>query len=458
MKNIILLSILLFVLTSQPAWAVPTLTGCNGGDFGADCSLAELNAGGTIQIGNVLFDNWVVNVAQGSLNLVHVTPIGEGSITTGPGILLEGPGVLQNETIGFEMNYDVSTVGGTLSLTGYQLTMGFDQLLGSANGFAALEITDNVLDDSLNIDLEIANPEPTVDQNTPLFSDFFTNCDNGISVTCPSIPDPAMPRVISTDFRTTTNLEVNGGGSGSVNSFTLSQRFSLGGPPPIVRTGCIGGDFGASCSLAELDAGGTIQINDVLFGNWDIDIVQGSPNLIRATPIGEYSSNPGPGIVFDGPGVTSNGGIGFEMRYDVSIIGGTPKLKGYYTTIGFTQLAGNAGGFAAMQLSDNNLVDSLGSDLLIANPEPTVDQVTSKKKDLFTDCDNDITVSCPLVPDPSLPNVVSSNFNVNTNLDIWGGTSGSFASFDLTQRFQLVSTALCFPIKALGGNIVTICL
>lgn len=458
MKKIISLIILLLLFTIKPAVAVSTLTGCSGGDFGADCSLAELNAGGTIQIDNVLFDNWVVNVAQGSLNLVRVTAIGESSIAIGPGILLEGPAVLTNETIGFEMNYNVSTVGGSLKFTGYQMTMGFGQLLGSANGFAALEITDNVLVDSLNTNLEIANPEPTVDQNTPLLSDFFTNCDNGISVTCPSIPDPAMPRVISTDFRTTTNLEVNGGGSGSINSFTLSQRFSLGGPPPIVRTGCIGGDFGASCSLAELDAGGTIQINDVLFSNWDIDIVQGSLNLIRATPVGAYSSDPGPGVVFSGPGVPSNGSIGFEMRYDVSIIGGIPKLKGYYTTIGFNQLAGNAGGFAAMQLSDKNLMDSQGNDLLIANPEPTVDQVTSRLKDLFTDCDNDISGSCPLVPDPSLPNVVSSNFNVNTNLDTWGGTSGSFDSFDLTQRFQLVGTAICFPIKALNGNVVIICL
>lgn len=225
MQNLIPIFIVLLVFMSQRASAVPIFSGCAGGDFGSGCSLAELNAGGSIQIGDILFDNWDVDLVAGSLKLIAVNAIGGGSQSPGPGLLFGGPGVVSNGSIGFEMNYDVSTIGGTPILTGYELTMGFIQRVGTAGGFTAMEITDNVLVDTFGAALEIANPEPTVTDVIPMLSDLFTDCNNDGN--CPSIANPALSNVISSDFRVTTNLDVFGGANGSFAAFDLAQRFSL---------------------------------------------------------------------------------------------------------------------------------------------------------------------------------------------------------------------------------------
>lgn len=456
MKNLPIFFLVLFVVTLKSASAVTTLTGCTGGDFGDDCSLAELKASGSIQVDDIVFDNWDVNVVQGSLSLISVVAIDDGSLEPGPGLLFTGPGAASNESVGFEMNYDVSTADGTQQLTGYEVKIEFVDRLGTATGFAAMEVTDNVLLDTLGSAVEIANPEPTVTESVPILSDQFTNCNN--EGDCPAVTPP-LSSVISSDLRVTTNLDASGGASGSFTAFSLAQRFSLWTNPPVVTTGCLGGDFGSDCSLAELDRGGTIQINDILFDNWDVDAWAGSLNQIRVTAVGENSNVPGPGLRFEGPGVSSNEVIGFEAFYDVSAISGTPILNGYQVDVGFDQLTGTAGGFAAMQLSDNVLVDTSGSDLLIANPEPTVDQDTPLLSGLFTSCDNGITVNCPMAPDPALPRILSQDFRVTTNLDIGGGANGSFSSFDLTQRFFLVGKPpLCFPVKNLLGTISILCM
>ncbi len=457
MKIILPLLIALITFPFEKANGVTTLTGCAGGDFGAECSLAELHGGGTLQIDGYLFDNWNVNVVSGSLNTIQVTAIADPSQSPKPGLLFEGPGVVSNESIGFEMSYDVSNTGSSPGFAGYQQVMVFNQLIGTANGFSAMEVIDNILNDTSGSDLEIANPEPTVTHNTTTLSDDFTDCDNDITVSCPGSPDPALPRVVSQDFRVTTNLDVSGGSSGSLNSFSLSQRFPIYDPPPYTLTGCNGGDFGTECSLAELGNGGTIQFNGVLFSNWVTSVVSGSLSHIRITPIGVNGSSPG--LLFEGPGVTSNDNIGFEVFYDVTAVSGTPKITGYQFSIGFDQRTGTAGGFAAMQLSDKNINDSIGRDLLIANPEPTVNVVTPQLNDWFTDCDNDVTVTCPTVIDPSLPRIVSSGITVSINMDIGGGGSGSFNSFGLSQKFNLLRTSrLCFPIRGISGNVAVICL
>jgi len=230
MKKVILSLIVLFVFTSQHASAVTILSGCAGGDFGDKCSLTELNAGGSIQINDILFDNWNVSVFSGSLSLISVTAIGDGSYDPGPGLLFEGPGVASNSSIGFEMNYDVSTIDGKPKLTGYELKLDFVQRIGTANGFAAMEITDNVLLDTFSIPVEIANPEPVVTETIPKLSDQFTNCNNDPN--CPSTTPP-LSNVISSDFNVNTNLDVTGGISGSFASFDLAQRFPLVNEPPI---------------------------------------------------------------------------------------------------------------------------------------------------------------------------------------------------------------------------------
>ncbi len=147
------------------------------------------------------------------------------------------------------------------------------------------------------------------------------------------------------------------------------------------------------------------------------------------------------------------------MFYDVTTLSATPEITGYQFSIGFDQRAGTAGGFAAMQLSDKNINDTSGSDLLIANPEPTVDVVTPLLNDWFTNCDNDITVTCPTAIDLTLPRIVSSGVTVSINLDIGGGGSGSFSSFELSQRFNLLRTSrLCFPVRGKNGNVSVVCI
>ncbi len=224
-------------------------------------------------------------------------------------------------------------------------------------------------------------------------------------------------------------------------------------------TGCAGGDFGAECSLAELHGGGTIQIDGYLFDNWNVNVVSGSLNTIQVTAIEGPSQSPRPGLLFEGPGVVSNGSVGFEMNYDVSNIGSSPGFSGYQQVMVFNQLTGTANGFAAMEVTDNILNDTSGSDLEIANPEPTVDVVTPLLNDWFTNCDNDITVTCPTAIDLTLPRIVSSDVTVSINLDIGGGGSGSFSSFELSQRFNLLRTSrLCFPIRGKNGNVSVVCI
>ncbi len=455
MKNILYFLIIFFAFTMQHASAAVTLSGCTGGDFGDDCSLAELHAGGSIQINDLLFDNWSVSVNAGSLNLISVTAIDDGSVEPGPGLFFKGPGAVVNESIGFEMNYDVSTIGATPKLTGYEVTIGFMDRLGTANGFAAMEVTDNVLLDTFSSPVEIANPEPTVTETIPTLSDLFTNCNNDGN--CPGTTPP-LSYVISSNFKVTTNLDVGGGPSGSFTSFDLTERFSLvntTGTTPIL-SGCTGGDFGDACSLAELDAGGSIQVDDILFDNWDVNVSQGSPNLISVLAIDEASSNPGPGLLFKGPGAGSNQSIIFEMNYDVSTTSTTKKLNGYEAMLGFPGRTGTASGFAAMEVTDNVLLDSSNLPVEIANPEPTVTETIPTLSDLFTNCNND--PDCPAIT-PPLSRVMSMDFRVTTNLDVGGGPVGSFFFFDLAQRFSLPNSAsLCFPIKAKIKKVVTICL
>jgi len=452
-KKFFLLLVLQLVFSQNYVSAVTTVTGCDGGDFRAGCSLAELDGGGTILIDGVLFDNWDASVAQGSLNVIQVTAVDDGSLEPGPGLIFNGPGVSSNTNIGFEMNYDVSTVDNMEKLTGYDVTMNFSQLTNDASGFAATEIIDNDLKDSRNDPLEIGNPEPTVDQTTAVRSDVFTDCDNSAAINCPII--------MSKDFRVTTNLDVSGGASGSVASFSLTQRFSLFTDPPVVLKGCHGGDFDADCSLAELRNGGSIQVDDILFNNWNVNVVDGSLRDIKVTAVGDGSVSPGPGLKFqyEGSAVVANDSVGFEAFYDVSHVGGASTLRGYLINLEFEQLNGNGGGFAAMQLVDNILNNSEGQDLLIANPEPTVNETTSLLKDYFTSCNNGFNATCPLSPDSSLPRVTSQGFNVSINLDVGGRSNGSFTSFSLVQRFSTgKSSSLCFPVKGQNGNVAIICL
>ena len=134
----------LFVLVTGTAHALPILNGCGGGDFGADCSLAELAAGGSIQIDDKVFDTWEFS-GDSSPNLILVQPLGEGSLDPGPGVLLLATGGAWNVAEVFladEIQYHVSTTDGSARIHDNTLTIELGEIVGDPTVFVAEEMVD----------------------------------------------------------------------------------------------------------------------------------------------------------------------------------------------------------------------------------------------------------------------------------------------------------------------------
>ena len=200
----------LFGLVTGTSYALLIVNNCGGGDFGADCSLAELDAGGSIQIDDKLFDDWTVSFDTGSANLFKVEPLGEGGPPVpGQGLLFTGPGVTSD--IGFEMNYDVSTTHGLETLHDYTLTIAFGQY-SDMDAFAAMEVVDNISLHEIACGGVFPCEEPIVTHSPdPTKSNIFTDELNGLSVN-------------SKDFNVNTNVMVNV--EGFVEFIMIEQRFS----------------------------------------------------------------------------------------------------------------------------------------------------------------------------------------------------------------------------------------
>lgn len=204
------------------AQAQVVLTGCAGGDFGDDCSVAELVAGGSIQIDNSLFDGWSYSENGILATSISATPLGEGTSDPGPGIRLSAPGVGADASVDFELNYDASTVDSSLTLEGYTFDIALGQITGAAGAFAATEVVDD------DIGKEIACggfggvvfcEEPIVNQNDSTKSDIFTNEDTGDAV-------------FSKDFNVNTNMMAFSGTGESLEFIVLEQSFLVGVPEP----------------------------------------------------------------------------------------------------------------------------------------------------------------------------------------------------------------------------------
>jgi len=226
------------------AHAQVVLTGCEGVDFGAGCSVAELVAGGSIQIDNSLFDGWSYSENGIPASGISATPLGEGTSDPGPGIRLSAPGVGADASVDFELNYDASTVDSSRTLEGYTFGIDLGQITGAAGAFAATEVVDN------DIGREIACggfggavfcEEPVVDQTVPTKSDSFTDEDTGDDV-------------FSKDFNVNTNMMAFTGAGESLEFIVLEQSFLVGVPEPepslLLATGALV-LFGARCFRAE---------------------------------------------------------------------------------------------------------------------------------------------------------------------------------------------------------------
>ena len=190
-------------------------------------------------------------------------------------------------------------------------------------------------------------------------------------------------------------------------------------------SGCIGGDFGADCSLAELNAGGWIQVDNNIFDGWFVSFTDGSANTIKVTSIGDGTLNPG--LFFEGPGVNNGGALGFEMNYRVTTADLSNRLQNWDLSIELGQTTGTAGGFAAMEVVD------VGTGNEIATPEPTVDQINKAKSDIFID-------------ELSLLPVTANSITVNTNVMLFSGANESVQFFELAERFGEIPPSGSAPV------------
>ena len=221
MAAILMAGLLATTVSPWTASASVMLAGCEGGDFGADCSIAELIAGGSIQIDNSLFDAWNYSGNGISADAISVAPLGEGTMDPGPGVRLTMPGV-SNDSVDFELNYDVSTSDSTMTLHDYTVDIAFGQIIGAAGGFAAMEVVDNDTGREIacgGLGGAVMCEEPTVDENNSTKSDIFTDETTGLDV-------------LSKDFNVNTNMMAFSGAGESVEFIVIEQSFSVAVPEP----------------------------------------------------------------------------------------------------------------------------------------------------------------------------------------------------------------------------------
>ncbi|HKA40397.1 MAG TPA: PEP-CTERM sorting domain-containing protein [Burkholderiales bacterium] len=94
----------------------------------------------------------------------------------------------------------------------------------------------------------------------------------------------------------------------------------------VILTGCGGADFGAACSLAELTAGGTININGTVFSNFQLSTFAGraiNQSVIRIDPIDQLL-NPGVTLVDTANTLLATNGDATQSDFGFKVTGGLP--------------------------------------------------------------------------------------------------------------------------------------
>ena len=195
------------------AHALVLLTGCAGGDFGDDCSVAELVAGGSIQVDNSIFDSWSYSENGIAATDIRVTPLGEGSSDPGAGVRIAAPGIGADASVDFELNYDVATADASVNLDGYTFVLDLGQITGAAGAFAATQAVDNDSLTEITCGGMVPCEEPIPDQNDPIKTDRFTDPTTGVDV-------------FSKDLNANTNMMAFSGTGEALEFIVLEQSFS----------------------------------------------------------------------------------------------------------------------------------------------------------------------------------------------------------------------------------------
>ena len=215
------------LLTVKDVSAVTILTGCAGGDFGAECSLQELLSGGSIETGGLKFDQWTlpgnINEIGAALGSVKVVPLDEnvavGLHYFGNGALAYAPPAPEFSAVDLKFGFRLTGLGGatvdgdTLEIFGVQYGTNEE-----ASGFAFLSQSDctDGFDAPLLCGAPIAGASPTAISDQ-LFGDALVD-------TKTFAPQSA--------FFLTLGIQLGGVAPDSIDLLEFEQRFRLNETPP----------------------------------------------------------------------------------------------------------------------------------------------------------------------------------------------------------------------------------
>jgi len=116
MLTMVTVLLLMFGLTVS-AHADSTLSGCQGGDFGDGCSIAELVNGATITVDDKIFENWTFSSSAGAI--ASQIEVKESTFLVGSGIELEG-GLTTAQNGSTIFAYDVRVLDPNFLITDFQ--------------------------------------------------------------------------------------------------------------------------------------------------------------------------------------------------------------------------------------------------------------------------------------------------------------------------------------------------
>jgi|GEM_PF-766472 len=220
--------------------------------------------------------------------------------------------------------------------------------------------------------------------------------------------------------------------------------FSLfaGGAPnvnaTIITNGCANADV--ACTLAELSAGASIQVNDVTFDTWSVfDFSNNLVNLsnVDVVPLDDQPSNVG--LAFAANGALSTNDldlIDVSINFAATTSAGAPAIRAVtFELTDFTFGASNTGGF--IQGFEDVLDSSSG---LIGAAFVEADNMLLPVLDLF-----DSAVFAP-----------TSTLAIEKLLLIGGDGVGDTVTLDgFEQRFQLASVPTPVPLILLCSGLLS---